>query len=207
MCHDVTSLRFAEQAIAAGADGLTCIGAGGGGHSGVISHLALIPKIRAMYDGTILMAGAIGNGAAIRAAEVLGADLAYVGTRFIATQEAGAADAYKDFLVSETSVGLRYTGGLGGAPANWIVESLRRVGLDPDNLPLPDQPRSYDHLPENARPWRDVWSAGQSIDLIEDIPTVAELCGRLRREYIAACATPDMAEVARLADAALNTLP
>jgi nitronate monooxygenase len=201
--HDVTNLRFAEKAIAAGVDGLTCIGAGGGGHSGTISHLALIPKIRAMYDGTIIMAGAIGNGAAIRAAEVLGADLAYVGTRFIATQESDAPAAYKQMLVDESSKGLRYTDAVGGAPANWILESLRLAGLDPDDLPIP-QGRGYDHLPENARPWRDFWSAGQSIDLIEDIPTVAELCARLRREYIAACETPDMAEAARLADAALS---
>jgi nitronate monooxygenase len=202
--HDVTNLRFAEKAIAAGADGLTCIGAGGGGHSGTISHLSLIPKIRAMYDGVILMAGAIGHGAAIRAAEVLGADLAYVGTRFIATQEADAPEAYKQLLVAETSRGLRYTDAVGGAPANWIVESLRRVGLDPDNLPVPSKPFAYDHLPPNARPWRDFWSAGQSIDLIEDVPTVAELCARLRREYVQACEAPDMAEAARLADAALD---
>jgi nitronate monooxygenase len=202
--HDVTSLRFAEKAIAAGADGLTCIGAGGGGHSGVISHLALIPKIRAMFDGVIVMAGAVGHGAAIRAAEVLGADLAYVGTRFIATQEAEAPAAYKQLLVDETSSGLRFTDALGGAPANWILSSLRRVGLDPDKLPPPVKAFSYDHLPEDARPWRDFWSAGQSIDLIEDVPTVAELCRRLRREYIEACAVPDMAEAARLANAALE---
>jgi nitronate monooxygenase len=202
--HDVTNLRFAEKAIAAGVDGLTCIGAGGGGHSGTISHLALIPKVRAMYDGTILMAGAIGDGAAIRAAEVLGADLAYMGTRFIATQEADAPAAYKQMLVDETSKGLRYTDAVGGAPANWILESLRRVGLDPDNLPTPGKAFSYDHLPQDARPWRDFWSAGQSIDLISDLPSVAELAGRLRREYVAACEVPDMAKVARLADQALS---
>jgi nitronate monooxygenase len=104
----------------------------------------------------------------------------------------------------ETSRGQRYTDALGGAPANWIVESVRRAGLDPDNLPVPERKGSYDHLPETARPWRDFWSAGQSIDLIEDIPSVAELCRRLRREYIAACEVPDMAEVARFADAALS---
>lgn len=194
--HDVTNLRFAEKAIAAGVDGLTCIGAGGGGHSGTLSHLALVPKVREMFDGVILMAGAIGHGAAIRAAEVLGADLAYVGTRFIATREANAPDAYKQLLVSETSKGLRYTDALGGPPANWILESLRRVGLDPDDLPRPLKPMSYDHLPDHAKPWRDLWSAGQSIDLIHDVPSVAELCSRLRREYVEACAVPDMAAAA-----------
>jgi nitronate monooxygenase len=101
--HDVTSLRFAEKAIAAGADGLTCIGAGGGGHSGTITHLAMIPKIRAIYDGTIVLAGAVSTGAVVRAAEVLGADLAYLGTRFIATRESDAPDEYKALLVSQTS--------------------------------------------------------------------------------------------------------
>jgi nitronate monooxygenase len=202
--HDVTTLRFAEKAANAGADGLTCIGAGGGGHSGTLSHLALIPRVRAMFDGTVIMAGAIGDGAAIRAAEILGADLAYLGTRFIATQEADADPAYKALLVSETSTGLLYTARLGGAPANWIRASLARAGLDPDTLPEPGKPMSYDHLPEGAKPWRDVWSAGQSIDLIDDIPTVAELVRRLRQEYLAACATPDMAEAARLADQALS---
>jgi nitronate monooxygenase len=205
--HDVTSLRFAEKAAKAGADGLTCIGAGGGGHSGTVSHLALIPRVRALFGGTIIMAGAIGDGAAIRAAEILGADLAYLGTRFIATQEAEADPAYKAFLVSETSAGLIYTARLGGAPANWIRAALARVGLDPDALPDPPKDMSYDHLPEGAKPWRDVWSAGQSIDLIHDIPTVAELARRLRQEYLAACAIPDMAEAARLADQALAAAP
>src|SRR5262245_59318927 len=135
--HDVTSLRFADKAIAAGADGLTCIGAGGGGHSGTISHLALIPRIRAMYDGTIVLAGAVSSGAMVRAAEILGADLAYLGTRFIATQESDAPDEYKELLVSQTSTDLVYTGDIAGVPANWMLESIRRVGLDPDNPPKP----------------------------------------------------------------------
>ncbi|MBW8814223.1 MAG: nitronate monooxygenase [Caulobacterales bacterium] len=203
--HDVTNLRFAEKAIAAGADGLTCIGAGGGGHSGTISHLALIPRIRAIYDGVIVLAGAVSTGAAIRAAEILGADLAYLGTRFIATAESEAPEPYKALLVSQGSAGLMYTGKIAGVPANWMAESMRQVGLDPDNLPEPlGKGMRHDHLPEGVRPWLNLWSAGQGIDLIEDIPTVAELVRRLRREYVAACAIPDMAEAARLADAALQ---
>jgi nitronate monooxygenase len=206
--HDVTSLRFAEKAIAAGADGLTCIGAGGGGHSGTISHLALIPKIRAMYDGTIVMAGAVSTGAAVRAAEVLGADLAYLGTRFIATQEADAPEEYKQLLVSETSTDLTYTGDIAGVPANWMIESIRRVGLDPDNLPKPlGRGMRHDHLPEGVTPWRNLWSAGQGVDLIEDIPTVAELVRRLRREYVAACEAPSLLDAARLIDEALHSAP
>lgn len=196
--HDITSLRFAEKAIAAGADGLNCIGAGGGGHSGTITHLALIPKIRAIYDGTIVLAGAVSSGAVIRAAEVLGADLAYLGTRFIATQEADAPEEYKALLVSQTSTDLIYTGDVAGVPANWMVESIRRVGLDPENLPKPlGRGMRHDHLPEGVRPWQNLWSAGQGVDLIDDVPSVAELVARLRREYVAACEAPSFVEAAR----------
>lgn len=201
--HDVTSIRFAEKAIAAGVDGLICIGAGGGGHSGTTSHLVLIPKIRSMFDGVIIMAGAVTNGAAIRAAEILGADLSYLGTRFIGTRESLAHDDYKALLVSQTSDGLMYTGRIAGVPANWLVESMRSVGLDPEDLPVPTRPgMTHEHLPDGVKPWVNLWSAGQGIDLIDDIPTVAELVGRLRREYVDACRTPDMAAVARLVDEA-----
>jgi nitronate monooxygenase len=201
--HDVTTLAHAEKAIRAGIDGLTCIGAGGGGHSGTVSHLALIPKVRRMFDGVIIMAGAVTDGAAIRAAEILGADLSYLGTRFIATQESAAPQEYKELLVSQTASGLLYTPRVTGIPANWLKESLRRKGLDPDDLPIPKGHGRYDHLPREARPWRTVWSAGQGVELIDDIPTVSELVRRLRQEYVAACATPDMAAAAQLADAAV----
>lgn len=197
--HDSTSIRFAEKAIQAGADGIIAIGAGGGGHSGTVSHLALIPQIRAMFDGTIVLAGAVSNGAAIRAAEVLGADLAYLGTRFIATQESGAPDEYKQLLVSQGVSDLLYTPIANGVPANWLTESMRRVGLDPKNLPMPEAGGTR-HLPRDVKPWKNLWSAGQGIGLIHDIPSVAELVLRLRREYVAACQVPDMSEVAALVD-------
>ncbi|HTY33443.1 NAD(P)H-dependent flavin oxidoreductase [Mycobacterium sp.] len=201
--HDVTSLRFAEKAIQAGVDGMTCIGAGGGGHSGTISHLVLIPKIRAMFDGIIVMAGAITTGAAIRAAEILGADLSYLGTRFIATRESRAADAYKAMLVAGTSADLMYTAEIAGVAANWMTDSMRAVGLDPMNLPRAAVGKiGFSHLPEDVKPWKNLWSAGQGIDLIDDIPSVADLVTQLRREYVAACETPDMADVARLVDEA-----
>ena len=203
--HDVTTMRFAEKAIAADCDGLTCIGAGGGGHSGTISHLAFVPQVRAIYDGTIVMAGAISTGAAIRAAEILGADLAYLGTRFIATQESDAPQAYKDLLVSQTSNGLIYTPQVAGVAANWIVESLCMAGLDPSDLPQPiGKGMRHDHLPDHAKPWVNLWSAGQGIDLISDIPTVAELASRLRREYIGACRTGSLEEAALLAEQAMD---
>ena len=203
--HDVTSLRFAEKAIQAGVDGMTCIGAGGGGHSGTISHLVLIPKIRAMFDGIIVMAGAVTTGAAIRAAEILGADLSYLGTRFIATRESRAADTYKTMLVDGTSADLLYTPDIAGVAANWMTESMRAVGLDPMNLPKAAVGKiGYSHLPPGVKPWKNLWSAGQGIDLIDDIPSVAELVVQLRREYVAACETPDMADVARLVDEAMR---
>jgi nitronate monooxygenase len=190
--HDATTMRFAEKAAAAGVDGIVAIGAGGGGHAGVISHLAFIPQIRAMFDGTLVMAGAVSSGAIIRAAEILGADLAYLGTRFIATQEAAAVDSYKAMLVEGGAGDVIYTRGVNGLPASWLKASLRSIGLDPDNLIIPAG-RSTEHLPEGKKPWRDIWSAGQGIGLIHDIPTVAELVRRLQTEYVAACAIPNMA--------------
>lgn len=195
--HDVTNLRFAEKAIRAGADGLTCIGAGGGGNSGTISHLTLIPKVRSLFDGVVIMAGAISTGAAIRAGEILGADLAYLGTRFIATQESDAPQAYKDLLVSEGAADLTYTRDITGVPCNWLSRSLRDAGLDPANLPAPTGGiYKRDHLPPGVKPWSNMWSAGQGIDLIDDIPTVSDVVARLRNEYVAACRLPDMAYAA-----------
>lgn len=203
--HDVTSMRFAEKAIAAGVDGLTCIGAGGGGHSGTISHLVLVPKIRSIFDGVIVLAGAVSTGAAIRAAEILGADLSYLGTRFIATKESLASAEYKAMLVDGSSADLMYTPDVAGVAANWMTASMRAVGLDPANLPKPATSKmSHAHLPDGVKPWKNLWSAGQRIDLIDEIPSVADLLARLRREYVAACDVPDMADVARLVDGALN---
>jgi nitronate monooxygenase len=196
--HDATTIRHAEKAAAAGVDGIVAIGAGGGGHAGTISHLALIPLIRAMFDGTVVMAGAVSNGAAIRAAEILGADLAYLGTRFIATREAIAPDAYKAMLVESTVNDVIYTKGVNGLPASWLRASLGSIGLDPENLYIP-RGRGTEHLPEGKQPWRDVWSGGQGVGLIRDIPTVAELVRRLQAEYVAACAMPDMAAAANSA--------
>ena len=196
--HDATTLRFAEKAAAAGVDGIVAIGAGGGGHSGVISHLAFIPQIRAMFDGTIVMAGAVTTGATIRAAEILGADLAYMGTRFIATREAAAPEAYKAMILEGTAADVTYTTGVNGLPAMWLKASIRGIGMDPDSLPRLER-RGTDHLPQGVTPWRDIWSAGQGIGLIHDAPSVAELVARLQAEYVAACRTPDMAQAAAAA--------
>jgi nitronate monooxygenase len=188
--HDATNIRFAEKALRAGVDGITCVVSGGGGHSGPLNPLVLIPYIRSIFDGTIVMAGTVSNGAAVRAAEILGADLAYLGTRFIATRESNVPDAYKQMLVTERSSDLIFSERVSGVAANWMKASLRSHGLDPDDLPRSVARGNYDHLPPDVRPWRDIWSAGQGIELINDVPTVAELVARLREEYRAACAIP-----------------
>ena len=188
---DAINLRFADKAIAAGAQGVIAIGSGGGGHSGTINHLTLVAAIRRRFDGTVVMAGAVSDGIAVRAAEVLGADLAYMGTRFIASHESGASEAYKQMLVDSTASDLSYTAGLNGVHANWLKPSLRQVGLDPEKLPPRDPAsRGYGHLPEGVIPWSNVWSAGQGVEQIDDVRSVAELVDEIERGYRAACARP-----------------
>jgi nitronate monooxygenase len=184
--HDVTTLRFAEKATTAGVDGLICITSGGGGHSGLLSPFVFIPAVREFFDGTIVLAGGISTGAALRAAEVLGADLSYLGTRFIATREANVPQEYREMLVNATAADLLYTDRVSAVPANWLVPSLRSRGLDPADLPMPAGRGNYDHLPAGVRPWREIWSAGQGVELIHDAPPVAEVVARLRQEYRAA---------------------
>ncbi|MFJ4131478.1 NAD(P)H-dependent flavin oxidoreductase [Pseudomonas cyclaminis] len=184
--HDVISLEFAKKAIGQGVDGLIAIGLGGGGHSGRLSHLTLIEKIRTTFKGPLVMAGGISTGAGVRAAEILGADYAYMGTRFIATKESDAPADYKQMLVESTSQDLVYTPNVTGVAANWLKPSLQRCRIDIETLAMPSVGR-FDHLPTDIRPWRDIWSGGQGIDLIDDIPDVATLVARLVREYQAAC--------------------
>ncbi|MEO6718603.1 MAG: nitronate monooxygenase family protein [Novosphingobium sp.] len=189
--HDATTIRFAEKAATANVDGIVCIGSGGGGHAGTISHLAFIPLVREMFDGTVVMAGGVSTGAAIRAGEVLGADLAYVGTRMIATEESAAPDDYKRMIVEAGVNDVTYTRGVNGLPASWLKASLQENGLDPESLFIPEG-RSTDHLPMGKTPWRDIWSGGQGVGLINDVPTVATLVRRLQEEYDEACRLPRM---------------
>lgn len=193
--HDVTSMRFVAKAMAAGVDGMTCIGAGGGGHSGTISPLALIPRVRRVFDGTIALAGAVSTGAAVRADELLGADLAYLGTRFIAVAESDADPHQKELIVSGAAADLDYTAKVNGVPANWMRSSLVERGIDLAGAAVPAR-GDHAHL-GGYRPWRDLWSAGQGIELIDDVPTVAEVVERLEAEYLAACAAPDRAAAIR----------
>ena len=183
--HDVTSIRHAQKAAAAGVDGMILIASGGGGHSGALNPFTLVSAVREFFDGYLVLAGAITNGAHLRAARALGADLCYMGTRFIATRESGAPQAYKQMLVEARASDLLFTPYFThGVPANILKPSIAAAGYDPAALPdrLTQPPR------EDKRAWRDIWSAGQGTELIRDIPTVAGLVGRLREEYRAAAA-------------------
>ncbi|MGX1702011.1 NAD(P)H-dependent flavin oxidoreductase [Microbacterium sp. NPDC055357] len=203
--HDATTVRFAEKAVEAGVDGIVCIGAGGGGHSGLVSPFVLIPRVREMFDGVVIAAGAIADGRAILAAQALGADLVSIGTRFIATRESLAPNDYKRMIVEAQTTDLDFSADVSGLPVNWLVPSYRRAGLDPANLPRAAAIRDYAHLPDGVRPWKDIWSAGQAVDLIDDIPTVGELIARLEHEYrttlaglsAAAPMTPHLAQESR----------
>ncbi|MEW5420918.1 nitronate monooxygenase [Amorphus sp. 3PC139-8] len=180
--HDVTSIRHAEKAAKAGVDGMILICAGGGGHSGQMNPFVFVSAVRSFFDGVIVLAGGISTGAHLRAAEALGADLCYMGTRFIATEEARVAPRYKEILVESGADDLVFTPFFThGIPANLLKKSIREVGYDPDALPAYGAERPRD----DARPWRDVWAAGQGVALIDDTPKVADLIDRIEREYVA----------------------
>lgn len=183
--HDIATLRHAKKAIEAGVDGLIVLTAGAGGHTGVANPFALVPQIRKMWDGAVLLSGSITDGPGILAAEALGADFAYMGTRFAATQESLASDEYRSLLLSQSTIDIVTTERISGVAATFMRGSITRVGLDPDHLPAIKSPRSP-ALPEGIKAWRDVWSAGHGVGLIEDIPTVAELTNRLKTQYDAA---------------------
>lgn len=178
--HDVTTVRHAEKAAAAGVDGMILISSGGGGHSGALNPFALVTAVRQFFGGYLVLAGAMADGSHLVAARALGADLCYMGTRFIATQESGAPDAYKRMLVEARATDLLFTPYFThGVPANMLKASIAEAGYDPAALPdrLAQPPR------EDRKAWRDVWSAGQGTELIRDIPTVADLVSRLHDEY------------------------
>lgn len=186
--HDVTNVTHAKRALQAGVDGLILVCAGAGGHAGTLSPFALVAEVRAFYDGLIALSGSIANGASILAAEALGADLAYIGTRFIATVEANADPGYKQMLIKSAADEIIYTNLFTGVHGNYLKKSVVRAGLDPDNLPESDKTKMNFGSGGNtsAKAWRDIWGAGQGTGQITDAPTVAELVARLKREYLAA---------------------
>ncbi len=180
---DVNSIPFARKAVDAGADGLVLIGAGAGGHAGVLSPFAFVPAVREFFDGPIMLGGAIVGGAGVRAAEVLGADFAYLGTQFIATSESLAPQAYRDMLVAANEDDILLTPHFSGVPANFLKPSIRAAGLDPDHLQTTG--RAFVAQGE-TRAWKHIWSAGQGVRAITSIRSTAEIVANLASEYHAA---------------------
>ena len=190
---DVIHAHHARKAIAAGVDGIIAVAAGAGGHAGTQSPFSLVREIREFWDGCLILGGAISDGYAIRAAEVLGADLAYLGTRFIATAEARAQAGYKQMLVEARAQDIVYTDVISGANANFLLPSLTAAGHTRESLQAGIGKAVLKDLAEEAKAWRDVWSAGHGVATIHDTPDVARLVARLRDEYLAACRTPSIA--------------
>jgi nitronate monooxygenase len=182
--HDVISVRHAEKAIEAGVDGLILVCAGAGGHAGTLSPFALVQEVRAIYDGPIILSGAIATGRAVFAAQAMGADLAYVGTRFIATAEANADPRYKAMLIDGAASDIVYSSLFTGVAGNYLKPSIAAAGLDPDSLP--DAEKSKMDFGAAAKAWRDVWGAGQGLGAIADAPPAGELIARMARDYAAA---------------------
>lgn len=186
---DVTSAAHARKSMQAGVDGLICVGAGAGGHASSQSAFSLAREIREFWDGCLVLGGAINDGYQIRAAEALGADLVYMGTRFLATQESQARPDYKQMVVDAGVADLVYTDRLSGVHANFLRASLERFGIDVETLP-PKAPDMGSLVDSEARLWKDLWSAGQGVATIHDVPTVEDLVRRIAAEYRAACAMP-----------------
>jgi nitronate monooxygenase len=182
--HDVINLRHAQKAIDAGVDGLILVAAGAGGHAGRLSPMALVGEVRRRFDGVLALSGAIVNGNGILAAQAMGADFAYIGTRFIATLEANASDDYKRSIVDSSAADIVYSKFFSGVHGNYLRQSIERSGLDPDNLPEDDSPKmSFADGRSKAKAWKDIWGAGQGVGQIDDVPAAAEVVQRLQREY------------------------
>jgi nitronate monooxygenase len=191
--HDVTNIRHAEKALEAGVDGLILVCAGAGGHSGALSPFALLSEVRRIYSGTVVLSGGITRGEHIFGALAMGADLAYMGTRFIATQEANAVPAYKNMIVDASASDIVYTPYFSGTFGNYLRPSIRSAGLDPDHLQREPGESSKMVFTSadgtrtvGTKTWKDIWSAGHGVGSIDDVPTVTSLIGRLATEFAAA---------------------
>ncbi|ACE89570.1 NAD(P)H-dependent flavin oxidoreductase [Rhizobium phaseoli] len=185
--HDIINNRHAHSAIRKGADGLIAVASGAGGHAGTLSPFALVQEIREWFDGPLLLAGAISTGGAILAAEAMGADMAYIGSPFIATQEARAADAYKQAIVEGAAADIVYSNYFTGVHGNYLKPSIVAAGMDPDNLPVADPSKmDFEQATGGAKAWKDIWGSGQGIGAVKAIEPVAKLVDRLEAEYKAA---------------------
>lgn len=181
--HDVINMRHAHKALEAGVDGLIVVAAGAGGHAGAQSPFALVGEVRRHFKGPVILSGAIGTGGAILAAQAMGADLAYIGTRFIASTEAHAAQEYKDAIVRASASDIIYTNLFTGVLGNYIRESIERAGLDPNNLPTAEQGMNFSSGSSKPKSWKDIWGAGQGVGQIDRIDSVAQIVAHLRQEY------------------------
>jgi nitronate monooxygenase len=185
--HDIINNMFARKAIEKGADGLIAVASGAGGHAGVKSPFALIQEIREWFDGPLALSGAISTGGAVLAAQAMGADLAYIGSAFIATEEARASDAYKQAIVEGTSDDIVYSSLFTGVHGNYLKPSIRNAGLDPDNLPESDPTKmNFGGGEGSKKAWKDIWGCGQGIGAVKAVVPTAVLVDRLAREYVQA---------------------
>jgi len=190
--HDVISVEHARKALGCGVDGLILVCAGAGGHAGTLSPFALLSEVREFFDGPVALSGSLSNGAQLRAAEVMGADFGYMGTRFIATREAHAPDEQKQMMLESTGADIVYTPFFTGIRGNYLKASVERAGLDPARLDATTGSAGtvFDPHATTIKAWKDIWSAGHGVGTIHDVPTTAELVERLRQEYAAAVRLP-----------------
>jgi nitronate monooxygenase len=192
--HDVISLRHAEKALEAGVDGLILVAAGAGGHAGTLSPFALVGEVRRIFDGPLALSGAIATGDAILAAQAMGADFAYIGSRWLATAEANVARAYQDAVVESAAADIVYTNLFTGVHGNYLRKSILESGLDPDNLPTGDKSKmDFGALGEGKKAWRDIWGAGQGVGQIDAVDSVADVVTQLETQYRAARRRLDLA--------------
>ena len=183
--HDIINNKFAHKAIEKGADGLVAVAAGAGGHAGVKSPFALIQEIRQWFDGPVALSGAISSGSAVLAAQAMGADFAYIGSAFIATEEARAADAYKKAIVDSNSDDIIYSNLFTGVHGNYLAPSIRAAGMDPENLPVSDA-SAMNFGGDKTKAWKDIWGCGQGIGAVNKVQTTAAFVAQLKREYVEA---------------------
>ncbi|MBS0472881.1 MAG: nitronate monooxygenase [Proteobacteria bacterium] len=183
--HDIINNKFAHKAVEKGADGIIAVAAGAGGHAGVLSPFALVSEIREWFDGPLALSGAIATGGAVLAAQAMGADFGYIGSAFIATEEANADAGYKQMITESAGDDIVYTNLFTGVHGNYLRPSVVRAGLDPDNLPVSDPSKMNFGSGGNtkAKAWKDIWGCGQGIGAVKHVPTAGELVARLTREY------------------------
>ena len=182
--HDVINMRHAKKAISQGVDGIIAVCTGAGGHAGTISPFALIKEIKDIFDGFVILSGSMSNGRDVLAAECIGADLAYMGTRFIATKEANAVDEYKDMIIDSDADDIVYSSLFTGIHGSYLKGSIIKSGIDPENLELGDKNMmNFDSSESKAKAWKDIWGAGQGVGSMKDIPNVSDLVDEIEQDY------------------------